>query len=310
MASGKVKLNTDWLSCCGGCHVAIVDLHEKILDVLGSVTIQHCPLLTDIKDYPKADIGIVTGAIRNEHDREAAVKMRDACSLIIAFGTCAVYGGIPGAALAHTPEEILEKVYLKNKTTKTTIVPSGEISALEKMVIPIDEVIDVDLYLPGCAPSPAFIFDALISLIKNRTPKAKSETVCGRCSKHMAKTDVAKVKANHEGLPDQETCFLSQGYICLGSVTLDRCLAPCPENGVVCTGCAGPSMQILTEPNRDLRTDIADRMARLTKIEADDIVVAMERSAKSHYAYAMATRMVGKKPTFLINKWIAEVEGG
>jgi F420-non-reducing hydrogenase small subunit len=68
-------------------------------------------------------------------------------------------------------------------------------------------------------------------------------------------------------------------------------------------------MQILTEPNRDLRTDIAARMARLTKIEAVDIIESMERSAKSHYAYAMATRMVGNKPTFLINKWIAEVEG-
>ena len=309
MAKGKVTLNTDWLSSCGGCHVAIVDLHEKILDVLGSVTIQHCPLLTDIKDYPKADLGIVTGAIRNEHDREAALKMRESCGLVIAFGTCAVYGGIPGAALAHSPEEILDSVYVNNKTTKTTTVPTGHISALEKMVTPIDEVIDVDLYLPGCAPGSAFIFDALISLVENRSPKARSETVCGRCSKHMAKTDVNKVLANHEGIPDQETCFMSQGYICLGSVTLDRCLAPCPENGVVCTGCAGPSMQILTEPNRDLRTDIAARMARLTKIEAVDIIESMERSAKSHYAYAMATRMVGQKPTFLINKWIAEVEG-
>jgi F420-non-reducing hydrogenase small subunit len=67
-------------------------------------------------------------------------------------------------------------------------------------------------------------------------------------------------------------------------------------------------MQILTEPNRDLRTEIAGRMSRLTSISEEDIISSMEKAAKSHYAYAMATRMVGEKPTFLINKWIAEVE--
>lgn len=305
----KVKLNTDWLSSCGGCHVAIVDLHEKILDVLGSVEVQHCPLLSDVKDYPPADVGIITGAIRNQHDREAAEKMRDACKTVIAFGTCAVYGGIPGAALAHSPEEILESVYVNNPTTDTSNLPEAEVATLEKMVTPIDEVIDVDLYLPGCAPSPAFIFDALVSLIKGSVPKARGETVCARCDRHMARTEVAAVKANHEGIPEEDTCFLSQGYICLGSVTLDRCLAPCPGNGVACTGCAGPAMQILTEPNRDLRTDLASRMARLTRIDEEEVVSSMEKTAKSHYAYAMATKMVGKKPTFLINRWIEEVEG-
>jgi F420-non-reducing hydrogenase small subunit len=67
-------------------------------------------------------------------------------------------------------------------------------------------------------------------------------------------------------------------------------------------------MQILTEPNRDLRTEVADRMSRLTAIPSEEIVASMERSGKSHYAYAMASKMVGEKPTFLIRKWIAEVE--
>ena len=110
MSQNKVRLNTEWLSACGGCHVAVVDLHEKILDVLGAVQVQHCPVLTDIKGYPDADVGIITGAIRSEHDRHAAEAMRKSCKVIIAFGTCAVYGGIPGAALAHTREEILDRV--------------------------------------------------------------------------------------------------------------------------------------------------------------------------------------------------------
>ncbi len=124
----------------------------------------------------------------------------------------------------------------------------------------------------------------------------------------MEKTEVDRILPLHEGLPDEENCLLCQGYLCMGSVTLDRCLAPCPNQGVVCTGCAGPSMQILREPNRDIRTEIAERMSRLTAIPATETVAAIEQSAKSHYAYAMATRMIGQKPTFSINRWIADVE--
>lgn len=177
------------------------------------------------------------------------------------------------------------------------------------MVTPLDEVIPVDLYLPGCPPHAAFIFDALLALVEGRTPKARSESVCGRCERTMVKTNVNRIVPNHEGVPDPDTCFLSQGYVCLGSVTLDRCLAPCPNMGVTCTGCAGPTMQILSEPNRDIRTEIGDRMSRLTAIPSQDVVQSIERAAKTHYAYAMATEMISGKPTFLIKKWIADVEG-
>ena len=308
MSGDKIRLNTEWLCDCGGCHVALVDLHEKILNVLESVEIQKCPVLTDEKLYPEADIGILTGSIRTEHDRHAAEEMRKKCKTIIAFGTCAVYGGLHGAGLAHSREEIMDHVYRKSPTTTTDFLPDSEITSLEKLVTPIDEVIDVDLYLPGCPPHAHFIFEGLSSLIENRQPKARQETVCAGCKRTMKKTEVTEIKASHEGMPDDDTCFLSQGYICLGSVTLDRCLAPCPNHGVMCSGCAGPTMQILTEPTHDIRTEISERMSRLTKIDAQAIKTHMEKSAKTHYAYAMATKMIGNKPTFLIRKWIAEGE--
>ena len=97
MSAEPVTINTEWLSDCSGCHIAIVDLHEKILAVLESVRIQRCPVLTDVKDYPPAKIGLVSGAIRSEHDREAAIEMRKSCDLIIAWGSCAVFGGPAGA---------------------------------------------------------------------------------------------------------------------------------------------------------------------------------------------------------------------
>ena len=283
----EVTLNTEWLSDCSGCHIAIVDLHEKILNVLQAVKIQRCPVLTDIKDYPHATVGLVSGAIRNEHDRHAALEMRKSCDIIIAWGSCAVFGGPAGAGNIHTPEEIIRAVYLENKTTTPSNPPNREVSPLESVVTPIDSVIEVDLYLPGCPPHPAFILESLSALVEGRTPEVNRRSVCAKCKRQMVKTDVSEIKSNSEGFPDAEQCFLSQGYSCMGSVTIDRCLAPCPANGVPCTGCAGATMQILTEPNRDIRTEIADRMSRLTKIDRDKIVVSLERASKSHYSYTM-----------------------
>ncbi len=310
MSAKKTTINLEWLSDCGGCHVVVVDLHEKILDVLGEAAIQHCPVLTDIKDYPRADVGLVSGAIRNEHDRHMAEQMRASCGVIVAFGTCAVYGGIPGAALAHSRAEILDTVYRRSRTTPPAEPPSAQVAPLEKIVTPLDEVIEVDLYLPGCPPHPRFIFEALRSLVSGRRAPEEVETVCGRCKRTMLRRDTAEISNIQEKIPEPDVCFLSQGLICLGSVTLDRCLAPCPAKGTVCTGCAGPSIQILTEPNRDIRTEVAERMSRLTAIGAGRVVENIEQAAKSHYCYAMATRMIGNKPTFQIHKWIAEAEAG
>jgi len=303
----SIPVNIEWLSDCSGCHVAIVDLHEKILTVLQAVSIQRCPVLTDIKDYPKARLGLVSGAIRSEHDRHAAEEMRKSCDLIVAWGTCAVYGGIAGAGNVHSCEDILDTVYRNNKTTCSTQCPGSEVSRLEPSVSPLDSVIPVDLYLPGCPPHPAVVFDVLIGLVEGRPPRAATrESVCARCKRQMEKGEVDRIRKNSEGVPDPEQCFLSQGYLCMGSVTLDRCLSPCPLNGIPCSGCAGATMQILTEPNRDIRTEIAERMSRLTLIPKEQIVREIERTSKTHYSYTMATPMIGEKPTFLIRKWTEE----
>ena len=302
----EITINTEWLSDCSGCHIAIVDLHEKILGVLQAVKIQRCPVLTDVKDYPRATVGLVSGAIRTEHDRQAAIEMRNSCDILIAWGSCAVFGGPAGAGNIHTPAEIMSAVYRENKTTTPCKPPSSEVSPLEPVVSPIDAVIKVDRYLPGCPPHPAFVFESLSALVDDRQPEVNKRTVCAKCRRRMEKTDVTNIKSNSEGMPDAQRCFLSQGYVCMGSVTIDRCLAPCPTSGVPCTGCAGATRQILIEPNRDIRTEVAERMSRLTMIERETIVAVLERGAKSHYAYTMATSMIGRKPTFHIKKWIED----
>ncbi len=173
----------------------------------------------------------------------------------------------------------------------------------------LDSEIDVDVYIPGCPPHPAFILESLQALLLDREPKIGQHNVCYNCNRRMDKSDVTALRRGHEGSFDPEVCFLSQGCLCFGSVTLDRCLAPCPRAGVPCFSCAGPSVPVILEPQKDVRSLVASRMAHLTAIPEQTIVRTIEKQAKTHYTYAMTSPIFRKKPTFLLKKWIARVEG-
>ncbi|MFW5739384.1 MAG: methyl viologen-reducing hydrogenase [Myxococcota bacterium] len=300
----SVKVSFEWLSGCSGCELSIVDMHEKLLRVLELIEIVRLPILVDTKDYPKAQVGIITGALRTEHDVECAHKMRESCDAILAFGTCAVYGGPQGSGYAHTLRELEDSSFRRNPTTTTDFVPDkGVPRMLEEGVRPLDSEINVDLYLPGCAPHPYFVFESLTAVIEGRAPEFGPENVCYRCTRKMGKSDASCVRRIHDGSIDPETCFLSQGILCMGSVSLDRCLAPCPDRGLPCSGCAGPSEHLILEPYRDIRTEIAERMSRMTKIPYDDVVREIEQQSKTFYAYAMASPVFRQKPTFLLRRW-------
>ncbi len=300
--SGKARLSIEWLSGCSGCELGIVDLHEKLLEVLDEVELVRCPILMDTKDYVPAEIGLVTGSIRTDHDVHAAHAMRKACRTIVAFGTCPVYGGPQSAAYAHTTDELLDGSFRANPSTATTTVPTDVPQLLEGNR-PLDSEIEVDLYIPGCPPHAAFIFDGLIGLLRGREPKLGRHNVCFSCTRKMVRTDVDRIRRAYDGAFDPQLCFLSQGCLCFGSVTLDRCLAPCMEVGVPCFSCGGPSEAIILEPQKDVRTEIALRMSHLTAIPAETIVAEIERQAKTHFAYAMASPVFRQKPTFLLKKW-------
>jgi F420-non-reducing hydrogenase small subunit len=122
----------------------------------------------------------------------------------------------------------------------------------------------------------------------------------------MRRTDTASLRRTTEAEWDPDLCFLSQGVLCFGSVTLDRCLAPCPSHGVPCFSCGGPTADIILEPQKDVRSQVATRMAHLTRIPYEDIVNSIEAEAKTHFAYAMASPVFRQKPTFLLKKWMRQ----
>lgn len=303
-SKGKVPVSFEWLSGCSGCELATVDLHERLLQVLEQIELVRLPILMDVKDYPRAALGVVTGALRTEHDVHCAKKMRETCDRILAFGICAVYGGPQGAGYAHTLEDLEGAVFRRNPTTITDFVPSEKVPPLLPELKPLDAEIEVDLYLPGCPPSPYFVAETFKAVVEGRTPEFGPHNVCFRCNRHMVKSEVNRLRRTFAGDMRADQCFLSQGVLCMGSTTLDRCLAPCPQHGTPCTGCAGPSEHIILEPQRDIRTEIAERMSRLTRIPRDEIRQEIELRAKTYYAYAMASPVFRQKPTFLLRRWI------
>lgn len=305
----KTTISTEWLSGCSGCHVALVDLHEKLINVMDSFEFVRIPVLIDEKGYPAADIGIVEGAVRSEHDKESLIKMRESVKTLIAFGTCAVYGGPSGLGWLYSPDSVLNCVYAKGPTNTPGEAPDADASPLEQSVVPIDEIVTVDLYLPGCPPHPFWIASALGTIIDRTKPALTEKTVCSRCERTMKKNSGVSIQKGAVSAADPDICFLSQGVLCLGSVTLERCLSQCTSRGVACSGCAGPSADIITEPHIDIRTMVSKRMSMLTGIDCQEIQRYLEHQARTFYAYSLASPIIYKKPTVEMREWAGATEG-
>nr|WP_269466717.1 hypothetical protein [Methanopyrus sp. SNP6] len=150
-----VKIATTWLCCCSGCHISMLDLHERFLDLLGNAELVHCPVLMDTKEIPEdIDVVLIEGGIRNEENVEVVEEFRERAEIVVAVGTCACYGGVPGLANMYSNEELLRTVYVETASTENEdgVIPSEDIPELTWRVHPLSDVIDVDYELPGCPP--------------------------------------------------------------------------------------------------------------------------------------------------------------
>jgi NAD-reducing hydrogenase small subunit len=160
----KLKLATVWLDGCSGCHMSILDMDERLLDIAELVDIVYSPIV-DTKEFPDfVDIALVEGAVSSVDDEKKIKKIRAHSKLLVAMGDCAVAGNVPSMRNPIGPEAILNRAYIENADIQQQI-PCVVVPRLLQIVRPIHEFVKVDVFLPGCPPSADTFHTALTALV-------------------------------------------------------------------------------------------------------------------------------------------------
>jgi len=266
----KPKVAFYWCASCGGCEETVVDLAEDILGVVEKVDIVLWPVAmdfkyADVRAMPDKSIvaTFLNGAIRSTEQEEMARLLRRKSQFLIAYGSCAHTGGIPGLANQFSREEILNFVYKGSPSTvnETGTLPQTEfeeqgrrvhLPALHQGVRSLDQVVEVDYYVPGCPPTPNITKAAVGALLEGRLPAkgsvlAPDIALCDECPRKATKpTNVAFTEfvRPHQRLLDPNKCFLAQGVVCMGPATRSGCGSQCPSGNMPCTGCFGPTSRV------------------------------------------------------------------
>ena len=165
----KARVATIWLDGCSGCHMSFLDLDERLLEIAPLIDLVFSPVV-DTKEFPEnVDLTLVEGALANEEDLHKIRKIRERSKLVVALGDCAVTGNVPAMRNGFVLAEVLQRGYVDNATANPG-APNREVPKLEKKVVPLHEIVKVDLYIPGCPPSADLIFYVLSEVLAGRTP--------------------------------------------------------------------------------------------------------------------------------------------
>jgi len=264
----KPKFAMYWAAACGGCEIAVLNIHEKILEVDKHFDVAFWPVAMDAKyqDVEKLQDGeilltLFNGSIRNEENEHIARLLRRKSQLLVAFGSCANEGSIPGLANLSARAEIFDTVYGTPSTDNPQGIrpqaeyqaPEGTLSipAFNPVLRPLAQVVDVDYYIPGCPPEShqiAAVIDAVIAVLEGKAqlpPKgsvlgAGTAAVCDECQRTRNVKQIKNfTRIQNMGEIDPALCLLEQGLICNGPATLSGCGALCPAAGAPCAGCYG-----------------------------------------------------------------------
>ncbi|MEQ8541315.1 MAG: oxidoreductase [Coleofasciculus sp. D1-CHI-01] len=169
----KIKLATVWLAGCSGCHMSFLDLDEWLLELAKHVDVVYSPVGSDLKDYPEnVDVCLVEGAIANEENLELIRKVRERTKLLISFGDCAVTANVPAMRnMLGGTEPVLKRCYLELGDANNQL-PNfpGIVPELLDRVRPVHEVVQVDLFMPGCPPSADRIQATVEPLLRGEQP--------------------------------------------------------------------------------------------------------------------------------------------
>lgn len=167
----KPRVATTSLAGCFGCHMSLLDIDERILQLIELVDFDRSPI-DDIKHISqRCAVGLVEGGCCNEENVHVLHEFRKNCDVLISFGDCATMGGIPAMRNNIPLEECINEAYLDGPTVynpKKIVPQDPEIPLLLNKVYPCHEVVKVDYFLPGCPPSADTLWEALVALLSDK----------------------------------------------------------------------------------------------------------------------------------------------
>ena len=264
MSAKKLQIALYWGAGCGGCDVAVLDTNEFILDVAALADIRLWPIAVDGKyrDVEKMadgelDLTLFNGAVRNSENEHIAKLLRKKSKLLVAFGACAHMGGIPGLANFTTKEKIFATAYLDNPSIEpgnhTVPLPETKLNGktlnipvFYDQVYKLDDVVEVDYYVPGCPPAPAQVKAVLLAVVQGQLPAkgsvvgASERAVCEDCLREKKEKKITRFYRPWQIIQDPKQCLMDQGILCVGAATRSGCGVRCPNTGQGCRGCYGP----------------------------------------------------------------------
>lgn len=318
--TSKLKLAIYWGAACGGCCVSVLDVHEHLYDIVAAADLVFWPIALDTKykdvkemEDDFIDITLFNGAIRNSENEHMAHLLRQKSRILVAYGSCAHLGGIPGLANLSSKKELFDRVYLESETTindehifpqTETIVNEGvlELPEFYNDVRALNQVEDVDYYIPGCPPTSDRLLEVFTAIVSGSElpPKgsvigAQVKPLCDECiRKKSEKKQVKKFLRPWEVVDDGETCFIEQGLICLGPATRAGCGYRCIKGNAPCRGCYGPTPDII-DPGAKMMSAIATAIDSNDPDEILKIVDSIEDPAGTFYRVSVPAALFRKK---------------
>jgi F420-non-reducing hydrogenase small subunit len=324
METQKPKLNLAvyWGAACGGCCVSVLDVHEKLFDVVGAANLVFWPIALDIKyhdveDMPDGfiDLTLYNGAVRNSENEHIAKLLRKKSKILVAYGSCSHLGGIPGLANLTSKEEIFKRVYEESESTVNPEkvrpvtefrVPEGtlELPHFYNDVLALKDVVNVDYYLPGCPPQTERLVEVFMAIVTGaELPPAGSvigageKAQCEECIRKKSENKIVeKFYRPWEIQDDGETCFIEQGVICMGPATRSGCGYRCIYGNAPCRGCYGPTADAL-DPGTKMMSAITSVIAAKEPEEIERILEDVVDPAGTFYRFSMPAATIRRKMT-------------
>lgn len=316
----KLKLAVYWAAACGGCCVSVLDVHEKLFDVVEAADLVFWPIAFDTKyaDVEKMpdkyiDLTLFNGAVRNSENEHMARLLRAKSKLLVAYGSCAHMGGIPGLANFSNKEEILSRVYHESESVinPDNIRPFPEYEVKEGILdIPefyndvraLSQVVDVDYIIPGCPPQTERLVEVFVAIVTGAALPPRGSVVgadvkaqCEECVRK--KSENKKIKKFYrpwEIEDDGVTCFLEQGVLCMGPATRAGCGHRCIKGNAPCRGCYGPPPGAV-DPGAKMMSAIASIIDEKEPEEISRIIEDVADPGGLFYRFSLPVSIIRRK---------------